>query len=69
MLGYTLPASVYKKLNNAISNVRIYVSGADLWEMTNINDGWDPEATRTVKGGKERYPFNRTFTVGLNATF
>ena len=37
--------------------------------MTNINDGWDPEATRTVKGGKERYPFNRTFTVGLNATF
>ena len=69
VLGYTLPASVYKKLNNAISNVRIYVSGADLWEMTNINDGWDPEATRTVKGGKERYPFNRTFTVGLNATF
>ena len=34
-----------------------------------LNDGWDPETTRTVKGGRERYPFNRTFTVGLNATF
>jgi len=69
VVGYTLPSSVYKKLNNVISNMRIYVSGADLWEVSKINDGWDPETTRTVKGGRERYPFNRTFTVGLNATF
>ena len=69
VLGYTLPAVVYQKLNNVISNMRVYVSGADLWEISKINDGWDPETTRTVKGGRERYPFNRTFTIGLNATF
>lgn len=69
VLGYTFPSSFYKKLNNVVSNLRVYVSGADLWEVTKINDGWDPEATRTVQSGKERYPFNRTVTVGLNATF
>lgn len=68
VLGYTLPAVVYNRLNNAVSNIRVYISGADLWEISRINDGWDPEATRSVASGRERYPFNRTFTVGLNVT-
>ena len=51
-----------------MSNLRIYVAGADLWEKQYMNDGWDPEATRKIDG-KNRYPFNRTFTVGINATF
>ena len=69
VLGYTLPQQVYRRLNNLVSNLRVYVSGADLWEKSKINDGWDPEATRNVDKGRERYPFNRTVTVGLNATF
>ena len=68
VLGYTLPQSFYKKLNHVISKLRVYVTGADLWEHSKINDGWDPEASRKVEK-LERYPFNRTFTVGLNATF
>lgn len=51
-----------------ISNLRVYVSGADLWEKSYISDGWDPEATRKVEN-KQRYPFNRTVTFGVNATF
>ena len=40
-----------------ISNLRIYVSGADLWEKSYITDGWDPEATRKVEN-KQRYPLS-----------
>ena len=68
VLGYTLPKSVLNKMGNFMTNLRVYVSGSDLWEKSYIHDGWDPEATRKVEN-KQRYPFNRTFTVGVNATF
>ena len=67
VLGYTLPKDWMAK-TGFISNLRVYVSGADLWEKSYISDGWDPEATRKVET-KQRYPFNRTVTVGINATF
>lgn len=66
-LGYTVPASLLNKLK-VLSTARIYVSGADLWEVSKINDGWDPEASYKVeKSG--RYPFVRTITFGMNLTF
>lgn len=68
VIGYTLPESVIKK-TKAFSKLRVYVAGQDLWETTKINDGWDPEATRTVTSGIQRYPFSRSVTVGLNAAF
>ena len=68
VLGYTLPKSALKKMGNFMTNLRVYVAGADIWEKTYIHDGWDPEATREISN-KDRYPFNRTFTVGINATF
>ena len=48
--------------------------------MSNINDGWDPEATRTVNNGgdpennnvstfSQRYPFYRYLTFGVNLSF
>lgn len=66
-LGYTVPRTLLQK-TKAISDCRVYVSGADLWESTKINDGWDPEASQKVKG-TGRFPFVRTITVGLNLTF
>lgn len=66
-LGYTLPSTLLNK-TKVLSKARVYVSGADLWEHSNINDGWDPEASRTVDDAK-RYPFLRTVTFGLNLTF
>lgn len=66
-LGYTLPASLLAK-TKVLSKARVYVAGTDLWEHSNINDGWDPEASREVDNAK-RYPFLRTVTFGLNLTF
>ena len=66
-IGYTLPATWLAK-TKVISKLRVYVTGADLWEHSNIRDGWDPEQTRKVEN-LGRYPFNRTYTVGINATF
>lgn len=66
-IGYTLPKSWLAKLKY-ISYARIYLTGADLWEHSNIKDGWDPEQSRSVNS-LERYPFSRNFTVGLNVTF
>lgn len=66
-LGYNFPAEMLAK-TKMINKLRIYFTGADLWEKSHITDGWDPEATRKVeKTG--RFPFNRTYTVGLNVTF
>ncbi len=67
VIGYMLPKALLTK-TKAFSKLRVYVAGSDIWEISKINDGWDPEATRTVSSS-QRYPFNRFFTAGLNATF
>ncbi len=66
-LGYNLPHALVNK-TKAFTKLRLYVTGSDLWEITKINDGWDPEATRTVTTF-QRYPFNRFYTVGVQASF
>lgn len=66
-LGYNFPAEMLAK-TKMINKLRIYFTGADLWEKSHITDGWDPEATRKVQN-TGRFPFNRTYTVGLNVTF
>lgn len=66
-LGYNLPQELLAK-TKAISSLRLYVTGADLWEFSKINDGWDPEASKDVKEAG-RFPFVRTVTFGLNVTF
>ena len=66
-LGYTFPQELLAK-TKVISSARLYVTGADLWEFSKINDGWDPEASKNVSG-TGRYPFVRTVTFGLNVAF
>jgi len=67
-IGYSLPETFLAKLK-VIERARIYFTGADLWETSKIRDGWDPEQTRKVESGLTRYPFNRTYTVGIDVTF
>lgn len=72
-VGYTFPAKILQK-QKAIQGIRIYATGADLWEATKIKDGWDPEAAAYENNGKtasgvKRYPFTRNFTFGANITF
>ncbi|TDW96951.1 SusC/RagA family TonB-linked outer membrane protein [Dinghuibacter silviterrae] len=66
VIGYTLPQAWTQKAK--IQKLRIYFSGNDLWEISHINDGWDPEATMTISGN-ERFPFYRFLTGGINLTF
>lgn len=66
-LGYTFPAALIQK-TKAITNLRLYVTGTDLWEWSKINDGWDPEASNRVSNAS-RYPFLRTVTFGVNVSF
>ncbi|MBA7524635.1 TonB-dependent receptor P3 [subsurface metagenome] len=62
-IGYTLPSTISEKV--FISKARIYFSGHDLWELHNVEGGWDPEANRL---GNE-YPFYRVYSFGLDITF
>lgn len=43
--GYSFPKNICSKLN--ISRLRIYVSGTNLWTLTNY-PGWDPEVLRNL---------------------
>ena len=66
-VGYTFPKSLLNKVG-FIESLRIYYTGADLWETTKISDGWDPES-KIAKSGTSLYPFTRNHTFGLNVTF
>ena len=66
-IGYTFPKK-WLQATHIIDNLRIYFTGADLWETTKISDGWDPES-KISKSGTSLYPFTRNYTFGLNVTF
>ncbi|WP_114782970.1 SusC/RagA family TonB-linked outer membrane protein [Botryobacter ruber] len=77
VVGYTLPNALTQKVN--IQTLRFYFSGNDLWEVSHINDGWDPEAPRRVANTgdsdnnnvstfSQRFPFYRFLTFGVNVT-
>lgn len=72
-IGYTLPQSLLNHLR-PLTKVRVYFTGNDLWETSKIRDGWDPEQSRNAYSDSEsnaiyRYPFCRSYTVGLDITF
>jgi len=61
-LGYTIPV-----IKNYISSLRVFVSGADVWEHTNMLKVFDPEVKNQAT--KQYYPFFRTWTTGISVTF
>ena len=61
-LGYSVPVAA-----RAIEKLRVYVSGTDVWEHSNVLKVFDPE---TPNGkNSQYYPFFRTWTIGVNLTF
>jgi len=67
VIGYTLSPEIARRAK--VQGLRVYVSGNDLWELTHVQDKWDPEQTNNVAGGSQRYPFYRLLTFGVNVTF
>lgn len=57
-LGYTIP---FKK---HIRDMKVYVSGQDLWETTKVLRVFDPEAGNGASATD--YPFYRTIAFGIN---
>ncbi len=63
-LGYTLPNRWLSGLG--VKNLRLYLAGRDIWEITGVLDVIDPE---TPNQATYQYPFRRSYTAGLNLNF
>ncbi len=61
-IGYTLPTDVTTKFG--INKLRLYISGENLLEVTNLFEYLDPENL-----GGAGYPFRRTFSLGASLNF
>lgn len=63
-IGYTLPRSLTSKIN--ISKLRVFFSGENLLEVSGLYKNYkvDPEGL-----GGQLYPFQRSYSLGLNLTF
>lgn len=64
ILGYTLPKDMLGKLD--LSRVRVYFSGSDLFLLSSVKDGFDPERGTSADSS---YPLFRTFSLGLDVAF
>jgi TonB-linked SusC/RagA family outer membrane protein len=64
VIGYTLPKAVAARIRADM--VRVYFAGNDLFELTSVKDGFDPERGESADNS---YPFFRTWSFGLNLTF
>ncbi|MGJ8738668.1 SusC/RagA family TonB-linked outer membrane protein [Zobellia laminariae] len=52
--------------NTPIHNLRLYFSGNDLFELTSVKDGYDPEFQ--ASSNNSAYPFMRTWALGLKVS-
>ena len=64
VVGYSLPKTVAGRIH--AENVRFFFSGNDLFEITSVRDGFDPERGESSDSS---YPFFRAWSFGLNLTF
>jgi len=59
-VGYNLPKSMLERVN--MKDVRVYVSGTDLFSLSDYPEGYDPEALNNTY-------ISTTYSVGLNIKF
>ena len=66
-IGYTLPNTWTRKTK--IEHLRIYFSGENLFTWKSIHSDYiDPEQA-VAQGRARTYPFQKTYTVGIDLTF
>ncbi len=72
-IGYTFNEQLTKKAK--ITNLRVYVSGENLFEIDNLDIPIDPEVNYTPTGLNDAntfgrvYPYRRNFSFGVQMTF
>lgn len=67
MIGYTLPKSFIEKTK--MDAIRFYISGQNLFTISNFYPGYDPEVNYGGSFGGEFYPIMTTVTFGANFKF
>jgi len=65
-LTYNLPASILNRVH--LSGLRVFIQGHNLATWTRYS-GQDPENINSYGSGNFLYPQQRSFTIGLNASF
>jgi hypothetical protein len=73
-VGYSLPRVLLSKVG--VRNCRVYVNSYNLFTITGLEGGVDPEHPGKIPNGDfnfdlggYKYPLNRTFNVGANISF
>lgn len=66
VLGYTLPKNLLAKVG--VENLRVFVSADNLFEFSNVRDGFDPETKPMTNQGNMEV-FSRTLSFGIDLTF
>lgn len=66
VLGYTVSKSWISKAG--VENLRLYVSADNLFEFSNVKDGYDPETQATANQGNVDV-YARTLSFGIDLTF
>lgn len=67
VLGYTFPKTMTQKLK--LGSLRVYLSGQNLFTLSNFEKGYDPEVSYGGTLGGEFYPIMQTYTFGLDLKF
>ena len=67
VIGYSLPKSFLDKTK--LDGVRFYLSGQNLFTISDFFSGYDPEVNYGGSLGGEFYPIMQTYTFGANFKF
>ena len=65
-LGYTFPKKWMKHVG--VENLRLFVTADNVWELTHVADGYDPETQAYIKNGSMDC-YSRTVSFGFDITF
>ena len=63
-IGYTFPKTILNSIK--VQNLRVYLSGRNIFTIDNFYEGYDPEAPVSSGGW---YPQMEVYTLGLNVNF
>ena len=66
-IGYTIPKSLTQKIG--IEQVRVYLSGQNLFSFNSFYKGWDPENEIGTGDQPSYYPINAIYSFGFNFKF
>ena len=68
-VGYTLPQALTQRAG--IQKIKVFFTGENLWEHTNLKMPVDPESIMTSHswGDGQTYPFSRRYSIGLDIIF